>query len=237
MKNMKNTTRNSKKLLELASDLFENCRNVEMCVIGGLAAQELLTKKSKRETSDLDLVAKNEKDAEEVVKYLRDMGYKVSKNEKLAKYSATKDEEKMHVDIYIGRIGEYVFDEKTWENVKIIEDSYGKFRVISTEDLIAIKMYAYLSSCLESKKGDKHLIDIYTLLTHGRYEVNYEYLAERIEYLSRILSLNPREILNTLVSVKKSLMEQFSNVEEKRLNNTLRGMKEKIEGYLYSSKG
>lgn len=49
-------------------------------------------------------------------------------------------------------------------------------KVVSPEDLIGIKLYAYLTS---DRGRNKHLIDIYSILI-GKVEIDLDYLLDKV---------------------------------------------------------
>jgi hypothetical protein len=187
-------------LLNLTHSLFESNEDLYLVLIGGLAAQEIYGNREVRPTSDIDILASRE-DAEEFVRRMGESGYETFYNERLDKYSVFKHEEGIHIDVYPGKVGKYSLERKR------VLDING-LRVLSPEDLIGVKLYAWLIS---EKGNKKHLIDIYTIII-GKYEINLDYfLKEIIPYVSKITGLSEKGIIERMYDEK--VLDQFSSKE------------------------
>jgi len=181
-------SREPEELLNLARFLFESNEDLDLCLIGGLAAQEIYGARRVKKTSDIDILA-SRKDAEKFVERMRKNGYETFYNPDLDKYSAFKHEEGIHIDVYPGRIGKYEL-----ECIKGVLTKNG-IPVASPEDLIGIKLYAYLTT---ERGRNKHLIDIYTIII-GKEELDLERLVkEVIPYVSKITQVSEMEILERM---------------------------------------
>jgi len=179
--------------------------------MGGLAAQEIYGRgSSRRSTNDVDVIAENRSDAEEFVRRLQKYGYQTFYNNKLDKYSVfgtTKDGRYLHIDIYPGKIGEYSSNCIDFERIQ----EYGNIRVISPEDLIGIKLYAYI---VAERGKYKHLIDIYTILYHQSSKLDLDYLFNMpLACVSEITGANKRELLRIICYDNQKLLNIFPRRE------------------------
>jgi hypothetical protein len=194
-----------KELLSLAKFLFEANEDLNLILVGGLAAQEIYSNREVRRTSDIDILT-TRSEAEELVKRMKNNGCDVFYNETLDKYSIQKHEEGTHIDVYPGRIGKYSID-----NVGRVIEVDG-IRVASAEDLIGIKLYAYITS---DRGRNKHLIDIYSILI-GKVEIDLDYLLDKvIPYVSKITDVNPRELIGKMCSNDEGVLGQFTSKEKR----------------------
>ena len=190
-------------LLNLAHSLFESNEDLSLVLIGGLAAQEVYNDRYRRvrKTSDIDILAESRDDAEEFVRRMKESSYETFYNEGLDKYSVFKHEEGIHIDIYPGKIGKYSLKGRRVLDVNGL-------RVLSPEDLIGVKLYAWLTS---EKGNKKHLIDIYTIII-GKYEIDLDYLLKKvIPYVSKITGLSEKEIIERMYDER--VLEQFKPKE------------------------
>jgi hypothetical protein len=192
-------------LLNLAKSLFEANEDLNLILLGGLAAQKIYANREVRKTSDIDILASREH-AEKFVKRMKENGYETFYNTTLDKYSAFKHEEGIHIDIYPGKIGKYSI-----ENIKRVLDREG-IRVVSPEDLIGIKLYSYLTA----KTGrNKHLIDIYSIII-GKPELDLSYFFERvIPYVSKITEVSEKEIIEIMCNGNGGVLKQFTPKERR----------------------
>lgn len=215
-------------LLNLTKSLFEANEDLDLVLIGGLAAQEVYSMRRSRNSSDIDIAVRGEQN-DKLIKRLRDNGYEIFYNETLDKYSAFKQEEGIHIDIYPDKVGKYTLDEDFWKRAKALDD----IRVASPEDLIGIKIYAYIAS----ERGKiKHMIDIYSIII-GREEIDLEYLKNRLEKVATILDLSIYKILEYLKPEKqKNVLEQFRKKEIRFLEEESKKIIEYLssEKYLFS---
>ena len=164
----------------MAKFLFEANEDLNLIIVGGLAAQEIYSNRKVRGTSDIDILT-TRSDAEELVERMKKNGYDVFYNETLDKYSIQKHEEGIHIDVYPDRIGK-IFDWEYWKSDR------GRW----DEDLIGIKLYAYLNS---DRGRNKHLIDIYSILI-GKVEIDLDYLLDKvIPYVSKITDISSKELI------------------------------------------
>jgi len=189
-------------LLNFAHSLFESNEDLGLVLIGGLAAQEIYSGNRRiRKTTDIDILAEGREDAEDLVKRMKENGYETFYNEGWDKYSVFRHEEGIHIDIYPGKIGKYSFERRR------VLDING-LRVLSPEDLIGTKLYAWLVS---EKGNKKHLIDIYTIII-GKYEINLDHLLkEVVPYVSEITGLSEKEIIGRMYDER--VLEQYSSKE------------------------
>jgi hypothetical protein len=219
-------------LLNLARSLFEANEDLHLILVGGLAAQKIYANREVRKTSDIDILAPRE-DAEKFVERMKKNGYETFYNTTLDKYSAFKHKEGIHIDIYPGKIGKYSI-----ENIKKVVNRDG-IRVISPEDLIGIKLYAYLTA--EMGKN-KHLVDIYSILI-GRPELDLNYLLKKvIPYVSKITEVSEKEIIEIMCNGSEGVLKQFTSKERRfikeecdRILNTFKQMKGYNTNPKYSS--
>jgi hypothetical protein len=194
-----------KELLSLAKFLFEANEDLNLILVGGLAAQEIYSNREVRRTSDIDILT-TRSEAEELVKRMKNNGYDVFYNETLDKYSIQKHEEGIHVDVYPDKIGKYSIN-----NIERVVEIDG-IRVASAEDLIGIKLYAYLAS---DRGRNKHLIDIYSILI-GKVEIDLDYLLDKvIPYVSKITDFSPRELIVKICSKDEGVLGQFTSKEKR----------------------
>jgi hypothetical protein len=197
--------KNPEELLSLARFLFEANEDLNLMLVGGLAAQEIYSNREVRKTSDIDILT-TRREAEEVVERMKKNGYDVFYNETLDKYSIQKHEEGIHIDVYPDRIGEYSI-----KNIGRVMEIDG-IRVASAEDLIGIKLYAYLTS---DRGRNKHIIDIYSILI-GKVEIDLDYLLDKvIPYVSKITDFSPRELIEKMCSNNESVLNQFTSKERR----------------------
>jgi hypothetical protein len=209
-------------LLSLAKFLFEANEDLNLILVGGLAAQEIYSNREVRRTSDIDILT-TRREAEELVRRMKKNGYDVFYNESLDKYSIQKHEEGIHIDVYDGRIGKYSIN-----NMERVVEIDG-IRVASAEDLIGIKLYAYLAS---DRGRNKHLIDIYSVLI-GKVEIDLDYLLDKvIPYVSKITDFSPRELIGKICSKDEGVLGQFTS-KEKRF---IQGECERILDYFIKKK-
>jgi len=198
-------SREPDELLSLAQFLFESNEDLNLCLVGGLLAQEIYGARRVRKTSDIDILAPRE-DAEKFVERMRKNGYETFYNPDLDKYSVFKHEEGIHIDVYPGRIGRYQLDHIGRVVIK------NGIPVVSPEDLIGIKLYAYLTA---ERGRNKHLIDIYTILI-GKEELDLDYLLEKvIPYVSTITGLTEWEILERMCRGNENVFCQFTPKERR----------------------
>lgn len=217
-------------MLDMANFLFESNEDILMALIGGLAVQGLLSNRETRKTSDIDIVVKDKDCAEKLIERYKNSEYQTYYNQDLEKYSIYNWDKGIHIDVYPGKIGSYSFDKKFWNKI-ICPEGYS-FCYASPEDLISIKLYAYITS---SRGKNKHLIDIYTIIL-GKADIDVSYLAERIEYLGKILGVEPRYILEILSKGKENIYSQFSSKEIRMLKEEISYLLERLEKNIYSSK-
>ena len=192
-------------LLNLVHSLFESNEDLDLVLVGGLAAQGVYNACDRwvRRTSDIDILARSREDAEELVRRMKESGYETFYNERLDKYSVFKHEEGIHIDIYPGKIGKY-----SLEGRRVLD--INGLRVLSPEDLIGVKIYAYLTA---ERGNKKHLIDIYTIII-GKYEIDLDYLLEEvIPYVSKITGLSKKEIIKRMYDEKA--LDQFRPKERR----------------------
>lgn len=219
-------------LLNLARSLFEANEDLRLILVGGLAAQKIYANREVRKTSDIDILAPRE-DAEKFVERMKENGYETFYNTTLDKYSAFKHEEGIHIDIYPGKIGKYSI-----ENIKKVVNR-DEIRVVSPEDLIGIKIYAYLTT--EMGKN-KHLVDIYSILI-GRPELDLNYLLKKvIPYVSKITEVSEKEIIEIMCNGSEGVLKQFTPKERRfikeecdRILNMFKQMKGYYSNPNYSS--
>jgi len=219
-------------LLNLAKSLFEANEDLHLILAGGLAAQKIYANREVRKTSDIDILAPRE-DAEKFVERMKENGYETFYNTTLDKYSAFKHEEGIHIDIYPGKIGKYSI-----ENIKKVVNR-DEIRVVSPEDLIGIKIYAYLTT--EMGKN-KHLVDIYSILI-GRPELDLNYLLKKvIPYVSKITEVSEKEIIEIMCNGSEGVLKQFTPKERRfikeecdRILNMFKQMKGYYSNPNYSS--
>jgi hypothetical protein len=201
-------------MLNFVKHLFEANEDLNLILIGGLAAQEIYGNRMVRKSSDIDLLA-NEKDAKKFVKRMKKNGYEIFYNEDLHKYSIYNKKKEIHIDVYPDKIGKY--------SIKRLNGStnIGGIKVILPEDLIGIKIYSYF----DAKKGnDKHLIDIYTILI-GNKELELDYFFKKVlPYVSHLTKVKEEEILEELYNGNKGAFNQFT-LKEKRF---IKGEMERI---------
>jgi len=201
--NMK--SREPEELLNLTQFLFESNEDLDLCLVGGLAVQEVYGARRVRKTSDIDILAPR-KDAEKFVERMRKNGYETFYNPDLDKYSIFKHEEGIHIDIYPGRIGRYEL-----EHIGRVLIKNG-IAVASPEDLIGIKLYAYLTA---ERGNNKHLIDIYTIII-GKEELELERLIrEALPYVSKITNVSEMEILERMCRGSENVFSQFTPKERR----------------------
>jgi hypothetical protein len=192
-------------LLSLTKFLFEANEDLNLILVGGLAAQEIYSNREVRKTSDIDILT-TRRGAEELVERMKKNGYDVFYNETLDKYSIQKHEEGIHIDVYPDRIGKYSI-----KNIKRVIEVDG-IRVASAEDLIGIKLYAYLTS---DRGRNKHLIDIYSILI-GKLEIDLDYLLDKvIPYVSKITDISSKELIGKMCSNSESVLSQFTSKEKR----------------------
>jgi hypothetical protein len=197
--------KNPEELLNLTKFLFEANEDLKLILVGGLAAQEIYSNREVRRTSDIDILT-TRSEAEELVERMKKNGYDVFYNETLDKYSIQKHEEGIHIDVYPDRIGKYSI-----ENIGRTIEVDG-IRVASAEDLIGIKLYAYLTS---DRGRNKHLIDIYSILI-GKVEIDLDYLLDKvIPYVSKITDISSRELIEKMCSNNESVLSQFTSKEKR----------------------
>jgi len=219
-------------LLNLARSLFEANEDLRLILVGGLAAQKIYANREVRKTSDIDILAPRE-DAEKFVERMKENGYETFYNTTLDKYSAFKHEEGIHIDIYPGKIGKYSI-----ENIKKVVNR-DEIRVVSPEDLIGVKLYAYLTT--EMGKN-KHLVDIYSILI-GRPELDLNYLLKKvIPYVSKITEVSEKEIIEIMCNGSEGVLKQFTPKERRfikeecdRILNMFKQMKGYYSNPNYSS--
>ncbi|MFH7880820.1 MAG: nucleotidyltransferase family protein [Candidatus Aenigmatarchaeota archaeon] len=226
---MKFKPRDPKDLLKMTDFLFESNEDLLIALIGGLAAQEILSSRAVRRTSDIDIVTKDKETAEKLVGRLSNIGFQVHYNPDLDKYSVFNWDEGIHIDIYLGKVGTYEIDNKFWE--RVIQAEGSSIVYASPEDLISIKLYSYLAS---SRGKEKHLIDICCIIL-GREEIDTKYLAERFVFLSKILGFEPKYFLNLLKGIeeKKNILTQFTSKEKRMLKEEISYLTKNLEKQLY----
>jgi len=84
--------------------------------------------------------------------------------------------------------------------------------VVSPEDLIGIKLYAYLTA---ERGNNKHKIDIYAIII-GKEELDLDYLlGEVIPYVSKITDLTEMEIIGRMCSGNENVLCQFTPKERR----------------------
>lgn len=215
MENRKYNSPSMRKMLDIVNYLFENNGDILMSLIGSLSIQGFLSKCQTRWVSDIDIVVKDKNCAEKLIRRYEDSEYQTYYNQNLDKYAIYNWERGIHIDVYPGKIGRYSFDGKFWNRI-ICPEGYS-FCYASPEDLISIKLYAYIDS---SRGKYKHLIDIYTIIL-GKANIDVLYLAERIKYLGKVLGVEPKYILEILGEEKENIYSLFRSRE-------IRMLKEKI---------
>jgi hypothetical protein len=194
----------SLKLINLVKSLFEANEDLRLILVGGLPAQEIYANRKVRETSDIDILASIE-NAKKFVERMKENGYETFYNTTLDKYSVFKHEERIHIDIYPGKIGKYSID-----NIKVLDR--GGIRVVSPEDLIGIKLYAYLTA---EREKNKHLVDIYSILI-GKPELDLNYLLKKvIPYVSKITEVSEKEIIERMCNGSEGVLKQFTPKERR----------------------
>jgi len=192
-------------LLWLAKSLFEANEDLNLILVGGLVAQEIYASRRIRRTSDIDILTTREK-AEIFVKRMRENGYETFYNDILDKYSVYKHEEGIHIDVYPGKIGKYSI-----ERIRRLR-KMGEFLVVSPEDLIGIKLYAYL---VAERGRNKHMIDIYAIII-GKEELDLDYLLnDVIPYVSKITDIGVEKLLETICSADYGALNQFTSKEKR----------------------
>jgi len=196
-------------LLNLAKSLFETNEELPLILGGGLAAQEVYASRRIRPTSDIDVFTLSRNDAREFVRRMGENGYEVFYNPTLDKYSVFKHEKGIHIDVYPEKVGIY-----SLSGVRVLERR--GIRVVSPEDLIGIKIYAYL---LAEKGRLKHLVDIYAILI-GKEELSIEYLLEKVlPYVSKVTYTSVKEILERISPQKnENALQQFMRKERRFIN-------------------
>jgi hypothetical protein len=211
-------------LLNLAKSLFEANEDLRLILVGGLTAQKIYANREIRKTSDIDILAPRE-DAEKFVERMKENGYETFYNTTLDKYSAFKHEEGIHIDIYPGKIGKYSI-----ENIKKVVNR-DEIRVVSPEDLMGIKLYAYLTA--EMGKN-KHLVDIYSVLI-GRPELDLNYLLKKvIPYVSKITEVSEKEIIEIMCNGSEGVLKQFTPKERRFIKeecDRILNMFKQMKGY------
>ncbi|MEM5875626.1 MAG: nucleotidyltransferase family protein [Candidatus Aenigmatarchaeota archaeon] len=213
-------------MLDMANFLFESNEDILMALIGGLAVQGLLSNRETRKTSDIDIVVKDKDCAEKLIERYKNSEYQTYYNQDLEKYSIYNWDKGIHIDVYPGKIDAYSFDHEFWNKI-VCPEGYS-FCHASPEDLIAVKLYAYITS----KKGkEKHLIDIYTILL-GKAEIDINYLARRVRELSNILGLEYKHILEIIKEKKDNVIVQFKPKEIRMLQEEVSYLIKELEKYL-----
>jgi hypothetical protein len=209
-------------LLSLAKFLFEANEDLNLIIVGGLAAQEIYSNREVRRTSDIDILT-TRSEAEELVERMKKNGYDVFYNETLDKYSIQKHEEGIHIDVYPDKIGKYSI-----ENIRRVIE-VDRIKAASAEDLIGIKLYAYLTSY---RGRNKHIIDIYSILI-GKVEIDLDYLLDKvIPYVSKITDFSSRELIGKMCSSNEGVLNQFTSKEKRFIQEECK----RILGYFMKKK-
>ena len=202
----------------IAHYLMEANEDLDLALIGGLTAQEFYSSRRVRVTSDIDIASMDER----IVERLRENNYSVYYNENLKKYSARNFNPPVHIDIYPRSLGVYSWDELFWER-RVKLDNWDVY-LASPEDMLAIKLYAWLIS--DRGKG-KHLIDFYTI-TIGPMEVQTNYFANRIKKLSKELGKNYHGLVESIPVEDEGVLNQFSSKERRFIKNEMKRLKESL---------
>jgi hypothetical protein len=211
-------------LLNLAKSLFEANEDLHLILVGGLAAQKIYANREVRKTSDIDILAPRE-DAEKFVERIKENVYETFFNTTLNRYAAFKHKEEIHIDIFPGKIGKYSI-----ENIERVLDIEG-IRVVSPEDLIGIKLYAFLTAEMGKKK---HLVDIYSIQI-GKPKLDLNYLLKKvIPYVSNITEVSEKEIIEIMCNGNGGVLKQFTTKERRFIkqecNRILNAFKQ-MKGY------
>lgn len=180
-------------------------RKFDFILIGGWAVF-LYTKALK--SKDIDIVI----DYNELEKFKKE--FNLFKNERLKKYEAKLEE--IDIDIYLPYFSDLKFP---IEEIKNYLQSIEGFQVPLPEILLILKMATYFER-RETIKGNKDLIDIFSLLKEGK--INWETYKEIIEKYN----LNKaKEQLRELISSQKAIPElnllshQISRLKKEILKN------------------
>ena len=198
-------SKSPEELLNLAKFLFEANEDLNLILIGGLAVQKIYSNREIRKTSDIDILT-TRRDAEELVERMKKNGYDVFYNDTLDKYSIQKHEEGIHIDVYPDRIGKY-----SVKNIGRVIEKEG-MQVASAEDLIGIKLYAYVVS---DRGKNKHIVDIYSILI-GKVDIDLDYLLDRaIPYVSKITDIGSKELIEKMCSNNEGALSQFTSKEKR----------------------
>ncbi|RLJ02235.1 MAG: hypothetical protein DRP10_01910 [Candidatus Aenigmatarchaeota archaeon] len=207
-------------LVSKADSFFEENKDLNLALIGGLAVQEFYSAKRKRVTSDIDISSLDD----EIVKRFEEKGYEIYKNEILDKYSARDNENQIHIDIYTSRISYFEIDKLVFEN-RVEPEGYS-LKLASPEDITTMKILSILTT---EKGKSKHKIDIYSMILNPDIDFDLKYLAKRIK--TKILPKIPANyssIINEITKSSKGVMDQFSKKERRFLKSELNRLKNKL---------
>jgi len=207
-------------LVSEADSFFEENKDLNLALIGGLAVQEFYSAKRKRVTSDIDISSLDD----EIVKRFEEKGYEIYKNEILDKYSARDNENQIHIDIYTSRISYFEIDKLVFENS--VEPEGYSLKLASPEDITTMKILSILTT---EKGKSKHKIDIYSMILNPDIDFDLKYLAKRIK--TKILPKIPANyssIINEITKSSKGVMDQFSKKERRFLKSELNRLKNKL---------
>jgi len=202
-------------LKEAADSIMEAYEDLHLALIGGLAAQEFYSQRRVRLTSDIDLASIDER----IVKRLKKDGYSIFYNDTLKKYSAR--DTKIHIDIYPRFLGRYQWDKLFWR--ERVKPNGWNIYLASPEDMLAIKLYAWLTS---ERGRTKHLIDYYTILV-GPEEIRLSYFENRLKKLSKEIGVNFDHLLKSL-PLENSALAQFNSKEKRFIKSEMERIKKEL---------
>jgi len=162
-------------------------RKLDFVLIGGWAIY-LYTKALK--SKDIDIII----DYETLEKFKKE--FNIFKNERLKKYEAKTEE--IDIDIYLPFFSDLKFP---IEEIKNYLQSVDGFQVPFPEILLILKIKTY-SERKGTAKGNKDLIDIFSLLKKGKIDwKNYKELIEKYNLKEA------NEELKNLISSQKAIPE------------------------------
>jgi len=201
-----------------ADSLFEANEDLDLALIGGLPSQEFYSNRRKRITSDIDIASRDDK----IVRRLKENEYKIFYNDSLKKYSARRCDPPIHIDIYPRSLGVYKWDEEFFE--RRVQPEGWSLLISSVEDLLALKMLAYLASGMGKRK---HLIDIYSIII-GPYEIDLKFLKNRVKKLSRETHIPYPNLIESALKEDEKALQQFSPKERRFIVSEIKRIKQEL---------
>lgn len=154
------------KIFKEATDVLDDSK-IDYVVFGGIA---IWAYGRQRLTKDIDLLLKPESADDALLALLR-AGWTTKRTDENWLYQANKDH--VQVDLIFQAIGDFVLTDEIINRAKHLEISGFKFKVISPEDLILIKLHALK----EIRPADWY--DAVSVIDGVKEDLNWSYISNK----------------------------------------------------------